>query len=149
MTSEFDIPGRVFDFASDLAFGEESEKEISRFLDDLSGGAFEVKTDRYRNGRMVVETDQNPKGVKNELGARIWRKSGINITSARWWVYVFSPSQGFVVIEVSRLKRYLRKNADRFNESTKRNFGGSDNPAKGFLLMKEDVQDLLINPEYD
>lgn len=149
MTSEFDLPARVFDFASDLAFGEESEREISRFLDDLSGGAFEIKTDRYRNGRMVVETDQNPRGTRDSDGNQVWVKSGINVTKAKWWVYVFSPSQGFVVIDVDRLKRYLRKNANKFNNSTKRDFGGSDNPAKGFLLMQNDVQDLLINPEYD
>ncbi len=149
MSSEFDIPARTFDFRADLAFGEESEKEISRFLDDLSGGAFEVKTDRYRNGRMVVETDQNPRGIRDDSNQRIWNKSGINVTTAKWWVYVFSPSQGFVVIDVERLKRYLRTNNNRFNESTKINLGGEDNPARGFLLMAEDVKDLLTNALYD
>jgi hypothetical protein len=149
MTSEFDIPPRIFDFKADLDFGQQSEKEIELFLDDLSNGAFEVKTDRYRNGRMVVETDQNPRGVTDHEGNRIWKKSGINITTAKWWVYVFSPSQGFVIIDVQRLKRYLRANSERFNESTKRDFGGKDNPARGFLLMVEDVQDLLINKQYD
>ena len=149
MSSEFDIQARTFDFKADLAFGQQSEKDIEGFLDDLSGGAFEVKTDRYRNGRMVVETDQNPKGIRDGSGERIWHKSGINVTTAKWWVYVFSPSQGFVVIDVARLKRYLRTNKTRFNESTKINLGGDDNPARGFLLMAEDVKDLLTNDLYD
>jgi hypothetical protein len=149
VTSFFDIPSRVFDFKSDLEFGQESEREIELFLDDLSNGAFEVKTDRYRNGRMVVETDQNPKGVTDSNGERIWKKSGINVTTAKWWVYVFSPAQGFVIVDVERLKRFLRQNNKKFNESTKRDFGGKDNPARGFLLMEHDVQDLLINKKYD
>lgn len=149
MNSSFDIQARTFDFKADLAFGQQSEKDIEGFLDDLSGGAFEVKTDRYRNGRMVVETDQNPKGMRDSSGERIWHKSGINVTTAKWWVYVFSPSQGFVVIDVARLKRYLRTNKNRFNESTKINLGGDDNPARGFLLMADDVKDLLTNELYD
>lgn len=149
MSSAFDIPGRKFDFKADLEFGQQSEKEISSFLDDLSGGAFEVKTDRYRNGRMVVETDQNPRGIRNPDGEPIWHKSGINVTTAKWWVYVFSPGQGFVMIDVDRLKRYLRANKNKFNESTKISLGGADNPARGFLLMADDVKDLLINEIYD
>lgn len=149
MSSAFDIPGRKFDFKTDLAFGEKSEKEISRFLDDLSDGAFEVKTDRYRNGRMVVETDQNPRGIKDSNGEQVWCKSGINVTTAKWWVYVFSPGQGFVIVNVSRLKRYLRANSNKFKESNKISLGGADNPAKGFLLMADDVKDLLTNKLYD
>lgn len=149
MPSDFDLPARVFNFSADLEFGQKNEAEINKFLDDLSDGAFEVKTDRYRNGRMVVETEQNPRGITDDSGERIWKYSGINITTAKWWVYVFSPSQGFVVVEVARVKRYLRLNADRFNASTKRIFGGADNPARGFLLMPDDVVDLLINPRYD
>jgi hypothetical protein len=149
MNSSFDIPARKFDFKADLAFGQKSEKEIELFLDDLSNGAFEVKTDRYRNGRMVVETDQNPRGVRNHDGELIWQKSGINVTTAKWWVYVFSPGQGFAVIDVGRLKRYLRANKDKFNESTKISLGGADNPARGFLLMADDVKDLLTNELYD
>ena len=137
MKESFDIPARSFDFKKDLEFGLQSEKEIEGFLDDLSNGSFEVKTDRYRNGRMVIETDQNPRAITDADGNRIWHKSGINVTTAKWWVYVFSPSQGFVVVDVARVKRYLRANQDTFNESTKINLGGNDNPARGFLLMKE------------
>jgi hypothetical protein len=149
MVAEFDIPARKFDFKKDLAYGQQGESLVSTFLDDLSDGSFEVKSDRYRNGRMVVETDQNPRGYRDANGVQVWNKSGINITTAKWWVYIFSPEGAFIVVSVARLKRYLRAFPERFNGSNKINLGGADNPAKGFLLMPEDVQDMMINPRYD
>jgi hypothetical protein len=149
MVAEFDIPARKFDFKKDLAYGQQGESLVSTFLDDLEDGSFEVKSDRYRNGRMVVETDQNPRGYRDVNGVQVWNKSGINITTAKWWVYIFSPEGAFIVISVARLKRYLRAFPGRFNGSNKINLGGADNPAKGFLLMPEDVQDMMINPKYD
>ena len=146
---EYDLPQRTFDFKKDLSFGHQGEDLITGFLDSLSAGSFEVKTDRYRNGRMVVETNQNPKAIKDNNNEPIWVPSGINVTTAKWWVYVFALDGSFVMVDTSRLKRYLRMNNKKFNESTKKPLGGSDNPARGFLLMANDVQDLLINPEYD
>lgn len=144
----FDIPARKFDFKADLEFGKKSEMDISRFLDNLSDGSFEVKTDRYRNGRMVIETDQNPRGlIVNE--ERVWVPSGINVTTAKWWVYVFSPAQGFLILETERIRRYLGANKEKYNQQTKKNFGGADNPARGFLILEDDVRDLLISPRYD
>jgi hypothetical protein len=98
---------------------------------------------------MVVETEQNPKGAVDGDGNKIWVKSGINVTTAKWWVYIFSPEGGFVVISVARLKRFLRLNPYKYNQNTKRDFGGADNPAKGFLIMPNEVADLLSNKAYD
>lgn len=149
MAAEFDLPARTFDFPADLDYGLAGEALVVGFLDCLQGGAFEVKSDRYRNGRMVIETNQNPRGRIDTAGNRIWELSGINITTAKWWVYIYSPSGGFVIVAVDRLKKYLRLNRDLFNESTKINLGGSDNPARGFLLMPNHVIDLLTNQNYD
>ena len=149
MTEKYDIPGRVFDFNKDLAYGQEGEALVASFLDSLSGGDFEVKSDRYRNGRMVIETNQNPRGTRDHSGNPIWVPSGINVTTARWWVYVFSPEGAFVVIETNRLRRFLKANKHIYNEGTKKNLGGEDNPAKGFLIMANEVKDLLTNPRYD
>jgi hypothetical protein len=55
----------------------------------------------------------------------------------------------FVIISVARLKRFLRKHPDKFNPETKRNFGGDDNPAKGFLIYPEDVIKMMYDKNYD
>ena len=149
MSAQFDIPGREFNFKKDLAYGQDGEMLIDGFMEALSGGSVEVKSDRYRKGRMVVETEQNPKGAVDGDGNKIWVKSGINVTTAKWWVYIFSPEGGFVVISVARLKRFLRLNPYKYNQNTKRDFGGADNPAKGFLIMPNEVADLLSNKAYD
>ncbi len=149
VSKSYDIPGRKFDFATDLSFGLEGESLIKGFLNSLSDGDFEVKSDRYRNGRMVLETQQNPYGRKNQDGNPIWVDSGINVTTAKWWVYIFTTDESFVIVSVARLKRYLRANSLKYNEQTKINFGGSANPAKGFLIYPEEVLQILINPQYD
>jgi hypothetical protein len=149
MSSFFDVPGRTFDFKNDLLFGLSGESLFSKFLDSLEGGDFEIKSDRYRNGRMVVETEQNPRGRRDQDGNQVWVKSGINITTAKWWVYMYSPEGAFVTVLVDRMKRYLRINNDKFNDTTKKDFGGPSNPARGFLIYPEDVLDMLINPRYD
>lgn len=138
----YDIPAP--DFKKDLAFGEEGEELIRLFLDAITRGAIEVKTDRYRNGRMVVETQQKPNH------SEVWVDSGINVTTATWWIYQYNLDGAFHVIAVDRLKRYLRINRHRFNDATKIALGNpKDNPARGFLLYPDDVLDLLTNKAYD
>jgi len=149
MSKFYDIPGRQFDFQKDLEYGVQGESLVGEFLEAMSGGNFEVKSDRYRNGRMVIETNQNPRAAKDENGNPIWVLSGINITTAKWWVYIYAPQGAFVVIDVSRLKRFLRLNSNKFCEEKKINLGGADNPARGFLLYPEDVMDMLYNHNYD
>jgi hypothetical protein len=144
---EFDIAPpstpRQFVWEKDLQYGHIGEELVRSMLDALANGSFEIKTDRYRNGNMVIETDQNP-------GLKGWKKSGINATKAEWWVYVYALDGGMTIVHVERLKRYLRLNKHLFNEETKRNFAeGSDNPARGFILKPRHVMDMLINKKYD
>lgn len=132
-------PNLTPNFKDDLAYGEEGEQIVQSFLAALSDGSFEVKRDRYRNGRMVVETGQAPQNGD-------WKRSGLATTKAAWWVYMFSPD-AFVIVSTDRLKKFLQNN---FTLDDRRLFAaGSDNPARGFLLMEHHVQDLLTNPEYD
>ncbi len=134
---EHDIIGP--NFQQDLEYGEEGEQIVQGFLAALSDGSFEVKRDRYRNGRMVVETEQSPQH-------RGWQPSGLKTTKAAWWVYLFS-NDGFVIVSTDRLKKFIIHN---FTVEDKRMFAvDSDNPAKGYLLLEKHVQDLLTNPEYD
>lgn len=151
--SDYDIPGRRFDFFEDLKFGKKGEALVAEFLDALSEGSFEVKTDRYRNGRMVIEIIHNPRKRKDENGKAVWEPSGISVTKARWWVYVYTldgHEGAFTIVSVPRIKRYLEVNSERFNESTMGIFARtSSNPSKGFLLEPEDVMDLMTNKAYD
>ena len=140
-----DIPegARVSNFVNDLEYGMIGEGLVGEMLDALVAGSCEIKTDRYRNGNMVIETDQNPRNQG-------WKKSGINVTNAKWWVYVYALDGGMVIVNVERLKRYLRANKGLFNEQSKRNLApNSENPAKGFILNPQQVMDMLINPNYD
>ena len=132
-----------FNFKADLAFGEEGEELIRQFVQTICDGDIEVKTDRYRNGRMVIETMQSPHN-------KGWKPSGLSVTKARWWVYVFNIEGSFVIVDVDRLKRFIDKQPKRFAPSKLRSFAvHSDNPAKGWLLEAPEVIDLLVNPDYD
>lgn len=148
--SESDAPSRTegyapshdinaYDFTKDLAFGHQGEEIVREFLSELSTGSFEVKYDRYRNGRIFVEFEQNPRGTG-------WKPSGIAVTEARWLVYVFSPTS-FCIIEIPRLKRYLKHNLANVRQLVAAS--DSDNPAKGFLLYPHQVQDLMTSSTYD
>jgi hypothetical protein len=148
--SDWDIAGRKFNFLKDLKYGKQGEKLVSNFLSSLDDRAFEVKTDRYRNGRMAVEIQQNPRRELDENGEQKWKPSGVMVTKAHWWVYVYTldgNNGAFVVVSVKRLKKYIKKNKSRFPVT---DFAkNSDNPARGYVLQPEDVMDMMINPQYD
>ena len=142
---KYDIPAP--DFLKDLQFGQDGEAIIAKFIDDIASGAIEVKTDRYRNGKMVIETEQWPGRRRDSDGNEIWTLSGINVTTAKWWVYQYHFDGAFVVVATDRIKRYLRK---RSSTITKTVFAASsDNPAKGFLLSPAQVSELMLSEEYD
>lgn len=148
--SDYDIPPNKYNFHEDLKFGKKGEALVESFLQALSGGAFEVKTDRYRNGRMVVEIMQHPRRKLNEDGTEYWKPSGIAVTKAEWWVYVFTMDKqegAFLIVSVARMKRYIKKNKKRLKVVDFAKM--SSNPSKGYLLTPEDVTDMTINPEYD
>jgi hypothetical protein len=129
----------AFDFTVDMAYGKAGEAELVEFFNAVQGAQIEVKSDRYRNGRMAIETQQKPAG-------RDWQDSGINVTTAQWWAYRFGPG-AFTLVSVPRLKKYLRLNREVLQ---KRDFAaGSDNPSRGFVLMPEQVQELMTSDWYD
>jgi hypothetical protein len=138
MSGAYDI--RRPDFQRDLKHGQDGEALVNQFIEDICSGHLEVKTDRYRNGRMVVEVAQNPKG-------RGWKPSGLMVTEAKWWVYQYNLDGAFTIVSVARLKRYIETNKDNMEVRT---FGTrGDNHSRGYLLMPEHVTDLMVNPEYD
>jgi len=139
--SRYDLPalGGSQGWNADLAYGHSGEALVTEFLDALTTGAYEVKSDRWRNGRCVVETEQNPK-------KKGWKPSGLMVTEAKWFVYVFSPEGAFIIVEVGRLKRYI---ATLPAERLRTFVPASTNPTKGFLLEPEEVTDLMSNTKYD
>lgn len=151
--SDYDLPARRFDFHEDLKFGKKGEALVEGFLQALEAGAFEVKTDRYRNGKMVLEVEHNPRKRKDENGKPVWEPSGLSVTKASWWVYVYTLDNNegaFVILSVPRLRRYMERNPERFARSNMVDFARqSSNPSKGFLLTPEEVMDIMINPAYD
>jgi hypothetical protein len=88
---------------------------------------------------MVVETEQNPRGNG-------WKPSGLEVTEAKWWVYIYCLDGAMLAVSVERLKRYI---ATLPKNRMKTFAWNSANPAKGFLLLPEEVMDMMINPEYD
>jgi hypothetical protein len=139
--SKWDIEKNTFNFAEDLKYGQLGEKRIRKMLENLVEGSFEVKSDRYRNGNMAVEMRQNPRREGR------WIPSGLQVTKATWWVYIFSMDGGFVIVSVDRLKRYIEANKDKLQT---RDFARrSTNPAWGYLLLPENVSELLHSDEYD
>jgi hypothetical protein len=148
---EYDIDLKRFNFKDDLAYGEMGESLVLGFINSLKESQIEVKTDRYRNGKMVVETHQCPGAVKDKDGIFIWKPSGINVTTAKWWVYIYGLENGaFVAVPVDRLKRYLKARPSIFCETKKMIFAGdSDNPAKGYLLTPNQVMDMMYRKEFD
>jgi len=148
--SDYDIGAMPHDWQTDLTFGHKGEKLVSEFLEKIGVGAFEVKTDRYRNGRMVLEMKQNPRRRTNYNGTPVWIPSGLAITKAEWWVYVYALDGSFVILSVPRIKRYLKANKSRFCPAKMHKFAWrSGNPSMGYLLEPEDVMDMMINEKYD
>jgi hypothetical protein len=148
--SDWDIPATKFNFRKDLEYGQQGEKLVQSFLDSLSGGAFEVKTDRYRNGRMAVEVEQNPFRKVDEEGTQVWKPSGINVTKAKWWVYVYTLDNNegaFIVVSVKRLKRYIQKNKKNLKmmDFARR----SNNPARGWIIEPDQVMSMMYSELYD
>tara|TARA_R110000868_G_scaffold23269_4_gene94117 strand:- start:7753 stop:8217 length:465 start_codon:yes stop_codon:yes gene_type:complete len=146
--SDYDLPQRKYNFKTDLAYGKRGEKLVDEFLETLSTGAFEVKTDRYRNGRMVLEMEQNPRRKVDEQGKALWQPSGLAVTKAVWWVYVYTLDGAFIMVSVNRIKRYLK--VHKSDETKYKDFAkASSNPCRGFLLEPDEVMDMLINKDYD
>jgi len=139
--SKWDIESNTFNFAEDLKYGQMGEGRIRAMLENLVEGSFEVKADRYRNGNMAIEMRQNPRKCGK------WVPSGLQVTKAKWWVYIFSMDGGFIIVSVDRLKRYIKANRDILET---RDFARrSDNPAWGYLLKPADVCSLLYDKRYD
>ena len=94
-------------FDHDLERGKVGESLLSTFLSDLAEGAkFEVKTDylAWKTGNFYIETWQWNWSDKSDI-----RQSGINVTTADWWVFAGPNGNGFIAIRTSDLKDIIRE----------------------------------------
>lgn len=99
---------------------------------------------------MAVELYQNPRRQLDENQNQVWVPSGLNITTAKWWVYQFTLGESFIIVSVKRLRNFINMNSREFNENTFTPFAPkSDNPAMGFILRPNHINDMMINSKYD
>jgi hypothetical protein len=119
-------------FDADYAYGRQGELLVADLLGQLGAGqaSYEVKRERYANARFYVEEYQNPRG-------RGWKPSGINVTTAEYWVFV-KPG-GFVIwVPVVELRRLLDAGKGLAREER-----DGDNPTRGRLVY---INSLLDRP---
>ena len=137
------VDAKPFVFRADLDYGIQGEMWVQKVL----GERWEIKTDRYKNGNMVVETHQNPRKAVDGDGQQVWQRSGIRVTEAGWWIYVFNLGQSFVVVSVPRLRKFLEIESHQLQKTYFAS--SSDNPARGYLLTPPNVAHLLVDEKYD
>ena len=111
-----------------LEFGEKYENEFQKIIE---GKKIEVKTDRItqRSTNVFVEFESRGK------------ESGINITTAHYWVYCLwtekFKEQTYIFIPTRRLKKLIKEKEYRISN------GGDNWTSKGYLVPKEDLLDLI------
>jgi hypothetical protein len=97
-------------FDLDFSRGQVGEKLTGTFLQALEGSRIEVKTDYrvWETGNVYVETWQY-----RLAGAIDKKPSGINTTTADYWVFASPTGRGFICIETDELKRIIRETNPR------------------------------------
>ncbi len=122
-------------FDHDLERGKVGENLLDTFLGDLANGAkFEVKTDylAWETGNFYIETWQWNWSDRSDI-----RPSGINVTTADWWVFAGPNGNGFIAIRTSDLKDIIRDTDPREVEQPITN--DYTNASKGRLVKVSDV----------
>ena len=97
-------------FKADLKFGEHGEDIATKLIDAMLAGWVEVKADAFENGNIFVELAHCPDRSRDDNGDFIWKKSGLNVTQAQFWMYMKLSECGdfrsALVLETSRLNAY-------------------------------------------
>lgn len=97
-------------FDADLRFGEAGEDHAALLVEALLQGWVEVKSDAYENGNIFIELAHCPNRQTNENGDFVWTHSGLNVTQAKYWVYLKLGADGqmrsCLTFETARLQRF-------------------------------------------
>lgn len=97
-------------FYTDRAFGKVGESHALDFMESLLQGWVEVKTDGFDNGNLFIEVAHCPGREVDEDGNFIWQKSGLNVTKAKYFMYIKQSPAGDLrsatILETERLRRF-------------------------------------------
>lgn len=113
-------------FDLDFSRGKVGEDLVGTFLQALEGSRIEVKTD-YRvmeTGNVYIETWQYHKEDASDK-----KPSGINVTTAEYWVFASPVGAGFICISTKALKELIKETNPRevrqpkINENTNASIG--------------------------
>lgn len=111
-----------YDFTIDRAHGELAERAAANLL---TIDSVEVKAKRYDDSHYYVEYEQNPRNSGN------WIPSGIVITEATHWVFIYCENTVALTVPVGVLKE-----AGRIAAKDKANWKSTpgDNPTHGIMV---------------
>lgn len=100
------------EFKTDLEFGLVGEGHALSIVKALLDGWVEVKTDGFDNGNVFIEVAHCPGRITSENGEFIWKKSGLNVTEAKYYMYLKQSTSGELrsatIIETERLRKFHR-----------------------------------------
>ena len=136
-----------YEFKKDLIEGQEGEETLIKFLES-KGNTLVSRCDTkthdiimISNGNSVsyeAKTDVYPKDTGNifiEFECR-GKPSGIEVTTADWFVTYFKHYNEIWFIKTSKLKKLISEN----NFYTTSNSGDSGSGTKGYLIKKQNFR---------
>jgi hypothetical protein len=97
-------------WGADLAFGQVGEGHALEIVHAMLDGWIEVKTDSFENDNLFIELAHSPHRLTDENGNFIWTQSGLNVTEAKYWMYLRQSESGdlrsALIIETARIQRF-------------------------------------------
>jgi len=121
------------DWDADLKFGERMELEVEGVLSAIRNGGltYEVKADRYLNGRWFLEWEQNPRRCGE------WKSSGLQTTMADLWVIRLpQPVDAIEIWRTSKLRQIAKSG---LLGHLKDGGASGDNPTRGWVVWQADL----------
>lgn len=150
-------------FKTDLKFGKVGEDDASMLAQAMLDGWVEVKSDAFGNGNIFIELAHCLGRKTNPDGSFVWTKSGLNVTQAKFWMYLkLSPGGVFrsaLILETSRLNKfrswYKDKNGTSImapgSKSTGYMIGNAngETPTLGLRIVSSDLSQIMYNKDWD
>jgi len=150
-------------FKTDLKFGKVGEDDAATLIQAMLDGWVEVKSDAFENGNIFIELAHCLGRQLHEDGSFVWTKSGLNVTQAKFWMYLkLSPGGIFrsaLILETSRLNKFrtwFKENNGTSimapgSKSTGYIIGNANGqtPTLGLRIVASDLTQIMYNKEWD